>query len=413
MRVCSLASTLSGIAALGFAFVSTAAALPPVIEEESSSAVTRTTASLSARINPELENTFCLAFQYIDDASFRVEEYTGAATAFCEPEFLGSGEVSEPVATSLEGLSRNTVYHFRVLAENESGRSEGADRTFVTLPLAPTAETTSASMVSSNAATVAGMVNPGSEGVNSDATYFFEYGLTTGYGSETAPQDAGEGAVARAVTADLSSLEHGATYHFRIVASNANGTEAPQMIYGKDQAFSTHPTPPTVGAVAVSAIGPSTATLAATLEPSGLPTRYELRVGTATSELRTVSSGNTDAVVPLTFTITSLSPGTIYHYRLVAVNTNGGTESPEGLFSTTPALALPGSLEQPPTPPQLVTPTLPFPGEPSGMQPRKGNLLTTKEKLTRALRVCHKRPRKQRHNCERQARRRYRIRVKR
>ena len=70
---------------------------------------------------------------------------------------------------------------------------------------------------------------PGSAGPNSNTTYFFQYGTTSGYGAQIppAPGDAGEGNSPIALeTADLTGLEPGTGYHYRIVATNDNTNDA-------------------------------------------------------------------------------------------------------------------------------------------------------------------------------------------
>ena len=68
------------------------------------------------------------------------------------------------------------------------------------------------------------------------ASYRFEYGTTTAYGSSTpSPEGSvGEGIVAHAVWAAASGLAPGTTYHYRVVASNELGT-----VYGPDETFTT------------------------------------------------------------------------------------------------------------------------------------------------------------------------------
>ena len=79
----------------------------------------------------------------------------------------------------------------------------------------PVAATADATDITQTSATLNGVVTPNA----GSATYRFEYGTTTAYGSST-PDSTGSGPVAAAVT----GLTPGTTYHFRIVATTSFGT---------------------------------------------------------------------------------------------------------------------------------------------------------------------------------------------
>ena len=57
-------------------------------------------------------------------------------------------------------------------------------------------------------------------------TYYFEYGKTTSYGTKTAVQSGGSGTSPVAVSASITGLQTGQTYHFRLVATSDAGTSA-------------------------------------------------------------------------------------------------------------------------------------------------------------------------------------------
>jgi hypothetical protein len=97
-------------------------------------------------------------------------------------------------------------------------------------PVPPTVTTTAATSVKEEQATLNGSVNP--NGLST--SYFFEYGLTTSYGSSTPIEPAGAGTVALNEKAVSTGLRQGATYHFRIVATNGAGT-----VHGEDKSFTT------------------------------------------------------------------------------------------------------------------------------------------------------------------------------
>src|SRR5260221_3363156 len=72
-------------------------------------------------------------------------------------------------------------------------------------------------------ATVSGSVNP--EGTAT--TWDVEYGTSTTYGSHTTPVSAGSGTTTQAVSATLTSLHPGTTYHYRVVATSTPARTSP------------------------------------------------------------------------------------------------------------------------------------------------------------------------------------------
>lgn len=140
------------------------------------------------------------------------------------------------VSTVLTSLVPLTTYHYRIVAENDYGETQGLDRTFVTgeaakLPLATTEE---AYDVSSSQAALEGVVNPNNVETSVPAHYCFEYGLTDAYGSATEEKYAGAGVSDVFVNETISGLEALTTYHFRMVAINSVGAT-----YGADMVFTT------------------------------------------------------------------------------------------------------------------------------------------------------------------------------
>jgi hypothetical protein len=73
--------------------------------------------------------------------------------------------------------------------------------------------------VSYGSAVLTGSVNPG----GSNTSYYFQYGLTRAYGSQTAIADAGSGSKAVAVRLPISGLQPITVYHYRLVAVNSSG----------------------------------------------------------------------------------------------------------------------------------------------------------------------------------------------
>lgn len=94
----------------------------------------------------------------------------------------------------------------------------------------PEASTGWAGNVSTSSATLGGLILP--EGQST--TYFFEYGTSTAYDQTTPVEGAGAEEAPELVQSTVQGLSPATTYHFRIVAINAQGTT-----YGLDESFTT------------------------------------------------------------------------------------------------------------------------------------------------------------------------------
>jgi hypothetical protein len=92
------------------------------IEAEWASSVGLSEATLKARVNPRGQATTYHLEYGIDTTYGQSTSETGA----------GAGEVGHTVIDSLEGLTAGTTYHYRYVASNSSGVSEGEDHTFIT-----------------------------------------------------------------------------------------------------------------------------------------------------------------------------------------------------------------------------------------------------------------------------------------
>jgi hypothetical protein len=210
--------------------------LSPSATTEAATAVGFTAATLNATVDPRGGET-TVRFEF------------GAASPFgaTTPPQTVSGPAPEAVAASLTGLEPGTTYHARVVADNDFGTSTGEYVSFTTASAPPAATTGTAGDVSTTGASLAGAVTPN----GAATTFWFEYGTSTGYGASTAAQIAGGGLAPEAVSAALSGLVPGTTYHFRLAAQNAFGTS-----HGADATFTTSAAAPTGGGTAP---GPSTA----------------------------------------------------------------------------------------------------------------------------------------------------------
>ena len=190
------------------------------------------------------------------------------------------------------------------------------------------------SQVTEVSATANGQVNP-----NGLATsYHFEYGKTTAYGSSTTTASTGAGTSYMAVAAVLTGLSPNTTYHYRLVATNADGTSK-----STDATFTTAPArPPAASTGGSSKITEVSAMIAGQVTPNGLATSYHFDYGQSTAYGSTTRTASVPASSPVAVsaTLRGLRPGTTYHYRLAARNANGTSYGRDQKFTTTSRLSV-------------------------------------------------------------------------
>jgi hypothetical protein len=200
----------------------------------------------------------------------------------------------------------------------------------------PEAVTEPASGVSSSAATLNGSVNPG--GVPLLACQF-EYGLEELYGSVVAcaqtPAEIGSGTSPVAVSAALSGLLPGTTYHFRLLVENELG----EVAQGADQTVGTLVAAPALTGEWSVNVGSVDADLRAGINPDGADTTYRFEYGPTAAYGASVpvpdgdlGSGTAQRVVGVH--VAGLAGGAVYHYRVVASNSAGTLHGPDHLFRT-------------------------------------------------------------------------------
>jgi sugar lactone lactonase YvrE/phosphodiesterase/alkaline phosphatase D-like protein len=186
----------------------------PTAVTKAATSITQTTATLNAMVNPNGSEVTSCKLEYGTTSSY-------GQSASCSPS-PGSGESPVAVSAQITGLTGNTTYHFRISATNAGGTGVGSDETFKTLPNAPTVVTKAASAILQTAATLNATVNPNGVTVSKCE---FEYGTTTSYGkTATCTPSPGSGTSPVAVSARVTGLTANTTYHFRISATNSQGT---------------------------------------------------------------------------------------------------------------------------------------------------------------------------------------------
>lgn len=202
------------------------AAGAPTVAIGTTTNVNDTRATLNGTVNAQgLDTDY--AFQYGTTASYG--QQTRVAT-------INAATADRAVTAEIDSLTPGTEYHVRVIATNSAGQNVTADATFRTTGTAPPPApkptvSTGSAVASLSTATVNGTVNP----QGGATSYYFEFGETTNYGQQSAPQNAGAGTTPVSVQASLSGLRTDATYHYRVVAVGPGNAIAT----GEDRTFAT------------------------------------------------------------------------------------------------------------------------------------------------------------------------------
>jgi len=283
--------------------------------------VTTTAAKLNGKVNPN--GRAFVYFEYGLDESFGSQ----TSTRMC------SGPEYDEMQEWITGLQAGTTYYYRFVAANVFATCYGETRHFTTSAELPMVVTANPSQVGGTEATLAGAVNPMGE----SAEVYFDYGTTTGYGAQTPAQTMSDGETAIDVAATVSGMNEGQIYHCRIVATSSHGTSYGQDVSFVADAFGTATAPPAVATGDAKAISAFGATLQGTVNPNsgfasawfeyGLTNEYAKR-----TPIR--GAGNLAASADLSARISGLAPGTTYHYRIVATNSEGRSEGADATFRT-------------------------------------------------------------------------------
>ena len=312
---------------------------PPLVADlktEAATSVTRNGATLSASLTGNGSAT-TYYFKWGQSAFY------GNTAPSPPPAEAGTPTGHTPLSVPISGLQPNTTYHYRVVATNSAGTSEGLDKTFTTQGFVVDTTTKPATGLSQESVTLNGEFF----GTGEEVTYYFEWGPTSSYGNKVpgAPASAGEPNGPTQVSAQLTEFEASNTYHYRLVATNALGTS-----YGQDETFASLPAqPPSISNPRVSSVEFDSATFGADITPNRRSTIYLFEYGptpaygsfTAVGGPIPGVSGDLESI---SVHATDLIPGTVYHYRAIATNFAGTTYGPDQTFLTPgpPEVGAPG-----------------------------------------------------------------------
>ncbi len=268
-------------------------------------------------VDPSTNNLF------VDKAS-SIEEYGPFGEPFSEP--LGtfpSGGLS-----GSHGIALNANTGAVYATQREAGSVEIFDGVpFPAVTVEPVSNPAAKSVI------LNGTINP--EGVDVSSCEF-EYGTEAGVYpqkqpcSQTLPLT---GSAPLAVSANLVGLTPDTTYHYRLLATNADNLTEVTL----DQEITTRGAG--ISDESVENVEPTAATLQARINPNESDTTYHFEYDTSPYEtsashgtslpVSAADIGSGTSPVPVSVQLKGLQPGTSYHYRVVAVS-----EFAPGVFET-------------------------------------------------------------------------------
>ncbi|NLN75047.1 MAG: family 10 glycosylhydrolase [Armatimonadetes bacterium] len=268
--------------------------VPPVITGVGASNITGTSATINWTTSQEATSQV----QYGPTASY------GSSTSISTALVMTHSQ-------TITGLTPGVTYHYRVLSSNDNGSSTSQDFTFTTL--APPAITNvTATNITSDSATITWTTNQ-------SASSKVDYGKTTSYGLSQQ-----NSALVNSHSINLTGLQSGTTYHYKVTSANANGSTT-----SADFTFATN------GSVVISNVQTTNilATSATVTWTTNESSTSQVEYGTSTA-YGSSTPKKTAKVMSHSVDITGLSPGTLYHFRVKSENDGGLSISNDYTFTT-------------------------------------------------------------------------------
>lgn len=422
-----------------------AASAPPEVQIEPAEQ-TPVGFKLKAKVNPEgSATTYYFIYKKVGEVECEDLEGCGPSTPQGGPL---TGDTPQEVQAEVTGLTPGTTYIYWLIARNASPEAvRSRELTFTTPAGSPPSEVvTGPAEPTPSGYELKGKLNP--DGL--PTTYYYEYigsnevqclniepGLERCW-HETSQAGPITGNTQQEVPPlEVTGLTPGITYRYRLAASNADGT-----VFGHEASF-TVGSPPVVDSVSLSNLTSSDATLEAQIDTEGLPTTYAFHMWSSCAHERCEYLANIPlpsglllgSFVPQNVSLSlasadvTLRYGAEYGWGITATSAAGHTSVSGGVFEPLP----PSMIE----PLNTTTSSLSGDGQPAGssanggdqptgsggssslVAPSEGVLgdktgkagepksLKNAQKLAKALKVCDKKPKKQRASCKKQARKKY------
>ena len=269
-----------------------------------------------------------------------VVHYAASCTAGgenCSPvEAFGAADLKAPNGLAIDD-STGDVY----VADSDNHRVA----VFTAVPYLPNATNLSAKSLTPTSESISGKIDPA--GAGPVTACHFEYGETTAYGSGPLPCSVPtpiESPTEVSTATNLEGLTYATAYRFHLVTENANGENASYY-----ETFTTLPNPPAIGATSISEVHADAALVNSQINPGGAASSYQVEYVTqeqfeaaefhGASQSPSFEAESARKAEPISAHLSGLSPGTTYHYRVIATNADNPNEPSQGpvhTFTTLP-----------------------------------------------------------------------------
>ena len=264
---------------------------------------------------------------------------TGYTVATYAAGTLVAGKTCTPspataLTCTVTGLTNGTEYTFKVKATNAIGSTESAASAAIIPAVAPTAPA-APTVVKGNLSVQLTWVAPATGGMPITGYTVSTYtGTTLVTGKTCTPSPV------TATTCVVTGLTNGTAYTFKVKATNAVGSSADSVASAAvtPAAVPATPAAPTIKVGAAVGTGKATVTWVAPANNGSVITGFTATAYTAAG----VSSGTctTASATALTCSITGLTNGTAYTFKMTAKNANGTSFESPGVTATPSATAV-------------------------------------------------------------------------
>ena len=248
-------------------------------------------------------------------------QYQQKASASEYGEWVDVADTGTSITHTVTGLTNGTVYGFRVRAVNGAGSSPDSDEVTVTPAAVP--DEPVLSVVSGDGSVV---LSASVSSANGSAITKWQYQQKTGvseYGAWTDIANTGT-----SMTHTVTGLTNGTVYVFRVRAVNGVGDSA---VSNEVSVVSGVPTKPALDAVA----GDGSVVLSASVSSvnGSAITKWQYQQKTGDADYGAWVD-ITDTGTSITHTVTSLANGTVYVFRVRAVNGAGSSADSDAVSAT-------------------------------------------------------------------------------